>query len=254
MREGLGSRRPGDLPYTDQTSPSGWTTTAVQLATVTGDCAAMRRKRRLRIAVGRNTVEHEVWLGDIRESCIRGLDLWSRRGPCGCVGGNTHSTSVPNPWLPGKRSHRERQPPRGSQRVGAVQHTRQRPNATPRDQEQATTSPPWSSSWAANRANLRLPRVIWETHLCDIVSLLLLLVIATASMIFYRYRLSLRISKVTAEFQCVTLVPQERTAVAALIPKTEGATSIFQQCPDISCHPWLLIGTNGAGFNDSNIL
>lgn len=72
--------RPGVLPDTTGPLPSAWSPTSTQLMTVTGEKAAMRGKRRLSVAAGDKRLEHELWLADIHDPCIIGLDLLTRWG------------------------------------------------------------------------------------------------------------------------------------------------------------------------------
>lgn len=60
--------------------------TAVRMETVTGQCANMRGKSTLTLRMGETVVKQEVWLADIQEDCILGLDalravgavIWTR--------------------------------------------------------------------------------------------------------------------------------------------------------------------------------
>lgn len=49
--------------------------TAVQLRTVTGELAPMKGRGLLRVTVGGRTMKHPVWVAEVQDSCILGLDF-----------------------------------------------------------------------------------------------------------------------------------------------------------------------------------
>lgn len=72
--------RPGVLPGTMGTLSGAWAKSDTNLVTVTGEKAATKGKKHLRIQAGNQEAEHEFWLANIQDSCIIGLDLLSRWG------------------------------------------------------------------------------------------------------------------------------------------------------------------------------
>lgn len=66
--------QPGVLPNTQWKNPTGWEATNVQLAPVTGAPTRMQGMRQLTVSVNGVMVEQEVWLEDIVEPFILGLD------------------------------------------------------------------------------------------------------------------------------------------------------------------------------------
>ena len=62
---------------------SSWTNvqpTTVQLRTVTGERAPMVGKGQLKVTVGERTVTHDVWVADVEDPCILGLDILKALG------------------------------------------------------------------------------------------------------------------------------------------------------------------------------
>lgn len=54
--------------------------TAVQLRTVTGELAPMKGRGLLRVTVGGRTMKHPVWVAEVQDSCILGLDFLQDKG------------------------------------------------------------------------------------------------------------------------------------------------------------------------------
>lgn len=71
--------RPGILPGTERSAPTGWSATTMQMRTVTGERAALKGGKRLPVTVGMGVFVQDV--------CIMGLEFLTLSGACINVAG-----------------------------------------------------------------------------------------------------------------------------------------------------------------------
>ena len=72
--------RPGILPNSSRSPLQGWSPTMQCITTVIGDHAKMMGTRALRVMVGSQQTQHQLWLANIQDPCTVGLNLLDKWG------------------------------------------------------------------------------------------------------------------------------------------------------------------------------